>query len=344
MDGWLVGRDAATGKEVWRFQMGAPSQAGTISYEVNGEQYIATTNMAGSQPYSQGGNGQSVWAFKLGGTAKYYTGTRASPTFVSGSSEAPTSEPIPGWRRPVDNAAAGIVPPNEIWMARSNGTATSTGDSILTASMIPSTRTVPVGTTVTFRNPGVETFPTAPNLKEHCATQFFEGKFNFRLQPGQTATYTFDREGEYFYNDCTDPRPAGKVVATLAPQTAPMQIVPSVLNLKPPTGIFTSVTGVVTAILTVPAGWTLGPGPVGLGDPTIGPVVIRTPLTTNVFSALTAAMSADGTSMIASFNKADIDNNVQAGDVVPLIVSANFLDASGVQRKLQGTANVRVIK
>jgi len=55
-------------------------------------------------------------------------------------------------------------------------------------------------------------------------------------------------------------------------------------------------------------------------------------------------MSADGTSMIASFNKADIDNNVQAGDVVPLIVSANFLDASGVQRKLQGTANVRVIK
>jgi len=83
---------------------------------------------------------------------------------------------------------------------------------------------------------------------------------------------------------------------------------------------------------------------VGLGDPTIGPVVIRTPLTTNVFSALTAAMSADGTSMIASFNKADIDNNVQAGDVVPLIVSANFLDASGVQRKLQGTANVRVIK
>ena len=81
--------------------------------------------------------------------------------------------------------------------------------------MIPSQRTVPVGTTVTFRNPGVETFPTAPNVKEHCATQFFEGKFNFRLQPGQTAQYTFDREGEYFYNDCTDPRPVGKVIVTL---------------------------------------------------------------------------------------------------------------------------------
>ena len=106
-------------------------------------------------------------------------------------------------------------------MARSNNTATSTGDSVNTNSMIPSQRSVPVGTTVTFRNPGVETFPTAPNLKEHCATQFFEGKFNFRLQPGQTAQYTFDREGEYFYNDCTDPRPAGKVIVTLTPQDMP---------------------------------------------------------------------------------------------------------------------------
>ena len=96
--------------------------------------------------------------------------------------------------------------------------------------------------------------------------------------------------------------------------------------------------------MTVPAGWTLGPGPVGLGDPTIGPVVIRTPLTTKVFSAVSTAMSADGTSLVATFNKADIDNNVPAGNAVPLTVSANFLDASGVQKKLQGTANVRVMK
>ena len=58
-----------------------------------------------------------------------------------------------------DNTAAGIVPANEIWMARSNNTATSTGDSVNTNSMIPSQRTVPVGTTVTFRNPGVGDVP-----------------------------------------------------------------------------------------------------------------------------------------------------------------------------------------
>ena len=35
MDGYVVGRDAATGDELWRYQMGAPSQAGTISYSAS---------------------------------------------------------------------------------------------------------------------------------------------------------------------------------------------------------------------------------------------------------------------------------------------------------------------
>jgi outer membrane protein assembly factor BamB/plastocyanin len=344
MDGYVVGRDAATGDEVWRFSIGAPSQAGTISYEVNGEQYIATTNMAGSQPYSQGGNGDAVFAFKLGGKALYFTGPRSDPVYVSGSQEAPDALPIPNIRRPVDNTAAGIVPPNTIWMARSNGTANSAADSTNTSSMVPSRLTVPVGTTVTFRNPGAETFPTTPNLKEHCATQFFEGKFNLRLQPGQTAQYTFDREGEYFYNDCTDPRPVGKVIVTLTPEPTDVQFDPSVVNFRAANGNFTSVNGVVHAVMTVPDGWTLGPGPVGLGDPTIGPVVLTTPLTTKVFTAVSAEISGGGKKLVASFDKGDIDNNVPVGEAVPLTVSANFLDGNSVQRKLQGTANVTVLK
>jgi outer membrane protein assembly factor BamB/plastocyanin len=344
MDGYVVGRDAATGDEAWRFSIGAPSQAGTISYEVNGEQYIATTNMAGSQPYSQGGNGDAVFAFKLGGKSLYFTGPRSDPVYVSGSQEAPDALPIPNIRRPVDNTAAGTVPPNTIWMARSNGNANSAADSTNTSSMVPSRLTVPLGTTVTFRNPGVETFPTTPNVKEHCATQFFEGKFNFRLQPGQTAQYTFDREGEYFYNDCTDPRPVGKVIVTLTPEPADLRFDPSVVNFRAANGNFTSVNGPVQAVMTVPTGWKLGPGPVGLGDPTIGPVVLTTPLTTRVFSAVSAALSDDGKTLLATFDKGDIDNNVPVGDAVPLTVSANFLDGNGVKRKLQGTANVTVKK
>ena len=159
MDGYVVGRDAATGDELWRYQMGAPSQAGTISYMVNGEQYIATTNMAGSQPYSQGGNGDAVFAWKLGGKALYTTGPRSAPVVVSGSQEAPDALPIPNIRRPVDNTAAGIVPANEIWMARSNNTATSAPDSVATASMIPSTRTVRGGHNGNVPEPGCRDVP-----------------------------------------------------------------------------------------------------------------------------------------------------------------------------------------
>src|SRR5205085_6450216 len=134
------------------------------------------------------------------------------------------------------------------------GNANSAADSKNTNSIVPSRLTVPLGTTVTFRNPGVETFPTAPNLKEHCATQFFEGKFNFRLQPGQTAQYTFDREGEYFYNDCTDPRPVGKVIVTLTPQDMPgaLRFDPPALNMRGADGLFTGGQGQVTAMFDVP--------------------------------------------------------------------------------------------
>ena len=80
---------------------------------------------------------------------------------------------------------------------------------------------VPVGTTVTFLNPGAETFPNFPNVLPHCATQYFEGLFNAKLDPGESFEYTFNRAGEYFFNDCTDPRPAGKIEVYLEPQDLP---------------------------------------------------------------------------------------------------------------------------
>src|SRR5438477_561142 len=298
--------------------------------ELDGEQYIATTNMAGSQPYAQGGNGDAVWAFKLGGTAKYHTGPRADPVYVSGSQEAPAPLPIANWRRPVDNTAPGIVPTNEIWMARSNGNANSTPDSTNTSSMVPSQLTVPVGTTVTFRNPGVETFPSSPNVKEHCATQFFEGLFNFRLQPGETAQYKFDREGEYFYNDCTDPRPVGKVIVTATPESVPGALEIDTLDFRAER--FTDVKGPIIAMFRVPAGYTFD-----------GDVKLTVPLTTQTFPAEEAEMMAEGKKLKIIFDKGLIDNNVPAGDAVPLTVSANFMH-DGVQKKLTSTTNVRVLK
>ena len=70
--------------------------------------------------------------------------------------------------------------------------------------MAPTHMRVPVGTTVTFTNP-------ADNANPHCATQFFEGLFNFRLAPGESFQYTFSEKGEFFFNDCYSPRPTGKI-------------------------------------------------------------------------------------------------------------------------------------
>jgi quinohemoprotein ethanol dehydrogenase len=368
-DGFLLGLDAATGEELWRFQTGSVGASGVISYMVNGEQYIAVAAMGANQPYAPPGRGDEMWAFKLGGKAVYTTGPRSNPVVVSGSSEAPAPPPIVNLRRPVDSATWDGVPPNTIYLAYQRtptaggrgrgaggaGAAAGRGggpagpaapaaaappapvrDSTATASMLPSRLTVPVGTTVTFINPGDAQLggPNTGNQKEHCATQFFEGLFNFRLQPGQSAQYTFTREGEYYYNDCTDPRPTGKVIVTLAAEPAPLQFTPNTLDLRSPNGLFTGVAGTVEAVMTVPTGWVL--------DRTV-PVTMTTPLTTQTFTAVSSTLAAGSTQLTMAFAKADIDNNLPMGDAVSLKVSANFL-TGGVQKKLEGTATVRVVK
>jgi hypothetical protein len=189
-----------------------------------------------------------------------------------------------------------------------------------------------VGTTVTFLNPGAETFPNFPNQLPHCATQFFEGLFNPKLEPGESFEYTFDRAGEYFFNDCTDPRPVGKIEVYLTPQDLPgaLQFVPSRMDLGSGTGIFTGVHGVVTAILDVPAGYVFD-----------GDAVLETPLSETPVPA--ASTTSNGNKLIVQFKKADIDNNVPEGDAVPLTLVANFLH-DGVQKQLTSTAMPEIVK
>jgi hypothetical protein len=64
-------------------------------------------------------------------------------------------------------------------------------------------------------------------------------------------------------------------------------------------------------------------------------------LSLQAFKAVAASVA--GTSLTATFNKADLDNNIPVGDSLPVKVSANFI-ADGVQKKLEGTATVRVVK
>ncbi|MFS2055797.1 hypothetical protein ACEN8K_44255 [Variovorax sp. CT11-76] len=102
---------------------------------------------------------------------------------------------------------AALPTPNTVFLARVQTAANAPGTSESTAvnAMTPTWMRVPANTTVTFTNP-------AGNANQHCATQFFEGRFDFKLAPGQSAQHRFDTPGEYFYNDCHSARPTGKIV------------------------------------------------------------------------------------------------------------------------------------
>jgi glucose dehydrogenase/plastocyanin len=195
-DGNLIGMDATSGRELWRFQTGAAISATPITYEIDGQQYIAILAQGTGIPYGTGGLtgvplGDNLIAFKLGATQV---------------PQQPTPKP-PAVRRPVSgNPVSGASVGNTVLLGKSSATAAEQSiNSGSTNGVFPTFMQVPVGTTVTFTNPG-------SNANTHCATQFFEGLFNFSLPPGQSATYTFTQAGEYFFNDCQNPRSTGKIV------------------------------------------------------------------------------------------------------------------------------------
>jgi PQQ-dependent dehydrogenase (methanol/ethanol family) len=191
-DGNFLALDAKDGDEVWRFQTGAAISASPISYEIEGDQYIAIYAGGTGIPYGNSApRGDKLWAFKVGGTLP----------------PAPTPTP-PVVRRPVSGGPVeGSVVNNTIVLARTYNAATNTvgaTESTAVNGMAPTHLRVAAGTMVTFTN-------HAGNTNAHCATQFFEGLFNFRLAPGESATHTFTQPGEFFFNDCFSPRPTGKV-------------------------------------------------------------------------------------------------------------------------------------
>lgn len=325
-DGNFLALDAGTGRELWRFQTGSAISAAPITYTIDGEQYVAIFSGGTGIPYgNSAARGDSLWAFKLGGTYKT----------ASGSSEAPTPAPLT-IRRPVSGAAVdGSTVNNTVYLGRNSRADTAAArDSVAATGMNPTHLRVPVGATVTFLNPGAETLPSFPNLLPHCATQYFEGRFNFKLNPGQSAQHTFDRAGEYFFNDCTDPRPTGKIEVVPTPQELPgaLRFTPAQLDLVSSTGIFTGVQGVVTAHFNVPAGYRLD-----------GDVVLQTPLSATLFPAMSTNQVSNGRMLVAQFRKADIDNNLPAGESVPVTLIANFIH-EGVQKQLTSTAHVKVVK
>ena len=164
VDGNFVGLDATTGKELWRFQVGAATSGGPITYTIKGEQYIAIATGGATLPYGSSiPLGSDLWAFKLGGTYKT----------DSGSSEAPAPKLVTV-RRPVGSNAFGRGPTpavegstvnNTIYLARTSHTddTAAARDQVDVGAMSPVYLRVPVGTTVTFQQSrGARPSPTSP--------------------------------------------------------------------------------------------------------------------------------------------------------------------------------------
>ena len=67
-DGNFLALDAKDGDELWRFQTGAAISASPITYEIDGEQYIAVYAGGTGIPYGNSApRGDKLWAFKVGG-------------------------------------------------------------------------------------------------------------------------------------------------------------------------------------------------------------------------------------------------------------------------------------
>ncbi|BDZ65367.1 hypothetical protein GCM10025877_23050 [Agromyces mangrovi Wang et al. 2018] len=151
------------------------------------------------------------------------------------------------------------------------------------------------------------------------------------MAPGESYEHTFDRAGEYFFNDCTDPRPTGKIEVVLEPQVleGALRFTPGTLQLASDTGLFTGVDGTITARLELPAGYEYESG-----------AELITPLSDSPLPA--TIVSANKNRLIVKFDKSAVDNNVPTGET-SLTLRANFLHA-GEQVQLQSTATVVVVK
>ena len=99
-DGRLVAYDVKDGKELWSFQTGAGADAPVITYEVNGQQYVAI--LAGGNNFQLSGRGDDLWAFEIGGTVP--------PTAVPPAAPPLTQPEAPQFGRGRGRGAAGRGP------------------------------------------------------------------------------------------------------------------------------------------------------------------------------------------------------------------------------------------
>jgi quinohemoprotein ethanol dehydrogenase len=172
-DGNFLAIDAKTGQELWRFQTGFGADAPPMTYEVDGEQFVAIAT-GGNQLQGSAG-GDAVWAFSLKG--------KLSPLWPP-----PPPQTVAGPTGPI---ASGV---DTIRMGGNN----------VEYSFVPARVRIKTGTTMTFTNVG--------DLP-HTATSMEQGKWDTgALAKGGTTSVTFNQPGNYYYICLPHPWMYGQVI------------------------------------------------------------------------------------------------------------------------------------
>ncbi|MET9892292.1 PQQ-binding-like beta-propeller repeat protein [Streptomyces sp. NPDC006465] len=193
-DGVLTALDDRDGSQLWTWQCGAGVNTSPLTYEIDGEQYIAVLAGGNGLPYPDIPKGDHLWAFKLGGSV----GPAPAPTPPSRRNQI-RSAAVTG------ETAGNTVTLGRVWDSAKNAPG-ATENLVGQNAMAPQHLSIAKGTAITFTNP-------ADNKSAHGAVSFFEAEFDTGLlMPGQSYTYTFDTPGEYFYNDPIAPQSTGKIV------------------------------------------------------------------------------------------------------------------------------------
>lgn len=162
-DGNLEAYDARTGDLLWQFQTGhAGGDASAMSYEVDGQQYIAIVE------------GTEVWAFRLGGSIPQRPAPNIPPA---------VNEPFAGPIQDVTQIETSFLNQEDVYLS---GTRYYVDDYAFN----PYRARVKAGTPVTFINNGHQAHTMVAQ----------DGSWTTgTLQPRETATLTFDKPGTYVY-------------------------------------------------------------------------------------------------------------------------------------------------
>lgn len=161
-DGVLQAYDSSTGDIVWEFQTGAPAQGPVVSYALDGKQYLAEVS------------NQYVWSFAAGGALPPLPAPPAPPTESTFSGRIVTGDRVAMSAELENNGANKALKFVDEFALK------------------PQRLKVKAGGSVTWTNDGKVVHTIAAR----------DGSWTTGpVQPGQSATVTFDKPGNYTYVD-----------------------------------------------------------------------------------------------------------------------------------------------